>query len=191
MAAHRLLGDLVEPDALDRRHGPGEVLVEEDAVEPDGIEDLRAAIGLERADAHLGHHLQDALADGVGVVLAHLGGRKLDAGILADLLQGLERHVGIDRLGAVAREQTEIVQLPRLAGLDDETDFGAQAAADQMMMDGRDRQQRRDRDLIGADETVGQHDDVVAALHRLLGLGADRLERPAHAFGAAGRCIAD
>ena len=33
------------------------------AVQPDGFEDLRAAVALLRGDAHLGHHFQQPLAD--------------------------------------------------------------------------------------------------------------------------------
>ncbi len=44
-----------QPDALDRRGGAGEVLVDEAAMQADGVEDLRAAIGLVGRDAHLGH----------------------------------------------------------------------------------------------------------------------------------------
>ena len=44
---------------------------------PDRVEDLRAAIGLEGADAHLGHHLEDALGDRLDVALLRLAGREL------------------------------------------------------------------------------------------------------------------
>ena len=40
----------------------------------DGVEDLGAAVGLVGGDAHLGHHLQHALADRLDVVLADLVG---------------------------------------------------------------------------------------------------------------------
>ncbi len=52
-------------------------------------------------------------------------------------------------------------------------------------MHGARRQQRRDRDAVGARRAVRQDDDVVVLrAHGLLGLGADDVERPAHA-GAA------
>ena len=50
----------------------GEELVDELAVQADGLEDLRAAIALLRRDAHLRHHLEQALADGLDVVLLQL-----------------------------------------------------------------------------------------------------------------------
>src|SRR5262249_43464163 len=46
VAADRLLGDLLEADALDTGGGSGEILGHEVGLEPDGIEDLRAAVRL-------------------------------------------------------------------------------------------------------------------------------------------------
>src|ERR1700741_1569274 len=69
MALGRLAGDLVKADALDLAVGAGEVSRDEVRPEPDGVEDLRAAIGLIGGDAHLRHHLEDALVDRLDVAL--------------------------------------------------------------------------------------------------------------------------
>ena len=47
-----------------RLDGAGEVLLDQALVQPDGFEHLRAAIALQRRDAHLGEGLQQALVDG-------------------------------------------------------------------------------------------------------------------------------
>jgi hypothetical protein len=78
--------------------------------------------------------------------------------------QRVEGEIGVDRLGAVAGKQAEMMHFARLTGFDDETDGRAQTLADQVMMHGRRRQQRRNRDAVGADLPVGQDDDVVAAV---------------------------
>ena len=52
------------------------------------------------------------------------------------------------------------MHLVRFAGLDNEADRGAQALADQVMMDRAGREQRRDGDAIRPDVAVGQDDDV-------------------------------
>ena len=62
VTATDLLGDLVEADAAEPADGAGEVLVDELVTEPDRLEDLGAGVGGDRRDAHLGHHLEDALA---------------------------------------------------------------------------------------------------------------------------------
>ena len=92
-----LLGELVEADAAEAADGAGEVLVDELLAEADGLEDLRAGVGRDRRDAHLGHHLQDALAGGLDVVVdglhrvAHVGE------VLGDeVLDRLEGEVRVD-----------------------------------------------------------------------------------------------
>ena len=179
VAPHRLLGDLGQADALDRRRRAEEVAVDELRGQADGVEDLRAAIGLVGRDAHLGHHLEQALADRLDVALDHLLGLDLDRQLaaLVHVEHRLEGEVGVDRLGAVAGKAGEMVHLARLAGLDDEPDRGAQALADQVVVHRRRREQRRDRNAVGADEPVRQDDDVVAAVHGGLGAVAEAVER--------------
>jgi hypothetical protein len=58
----RFLRQDVDAHALDLRRGPGEILVDDALVQPDGLEDLRAAIALHGRDAHLRHRLHDALS---------------------------------------------------------------------------------------------------------------------------------
>ncbi|MBK7742911.1 MAG: hypothetical protein IPI40_04150 [Betaproteobacteria bacterium] len=186
----RLLGDLEQADALDVARGAGEVLVDELALQPDRLEDLRAAVGLVGRDAHLGHHLVQALADRLDVALlglvggdlGHPGGQRL---------QRLQREVGVDRLGTVARQQREVVDLARRAGLDHEAGAGAQALAHEVLVDGCRREQRRDRQQPGRHLAVGDDQDVVAEVDRVLGLGGQRRDRRLHAVAAPGRRIAD
>ena len=65
-----LLRDDVDADAADARRRPREVAVDERLLEADRLEDLRAAVALQRRDAHLGHHLEDALVERLDVVAA-------------------------------------------------------------------------------------------------------------------------
>ena len=165
MPAHAFLGDLGEADAFDAGGGAGEIFGDEIGLQPDRVEDLRAAIGLVGGDAHLGHHLEDALVDRLDVALDDL--------VVVDLLRQLVRHrgerlegeVGVDRLGAVAGETSKMMHLARLAGFDHQPDRRAQALADQVMVNGRAGEQRRNRDALGAGAAVGQDDDVDAFAH--------------------------
>ena len=62
-------------EAADAAGGAWEALVDDALVEAEGLKDLRALVGLQRADAHLGHDLEDADADGLDV----LGLQQFDA----------------------------------------------------------------------------------------------------------------
>src|SRR6266446_10587772 len=62
--------------------------------------------------------------------------------------------------------------LARLAGLDDKTDRGAEALANQVMVNGGTGQQRWNRNAVGAGIAIRQNDDVDAVPNRLFGLVA-------------------
>ena len=65
--AHFLRND-VDADAAHARGRVREVPVDERLAQPDRLEDLRAAIALQRRDPHLRHHLEDALVERLDVV---------------------------------------------------------------------------------------------------------------------------
>ena len=115
-------------------------------LQADGLEDLRAAVRLVGGDAHLGHHLEQPLADRLDEALAGLGA-SIRGHCVLHRGQRLEREVRMDRLGAVAGEHGEVVHLARRAGLDHEAGAGAQAGAHQMVVHGAGGEQRRDRQL--------------------------------------------
>ena len=182
MALGRLARDLAQADAFHLRVRAGEVLLHERRAQADGVEDLRAAVGLIGGDAHLGHHLQQALVDGLDVALLRFLEGQLLVELGEDLLQRLEGEIGVDRLRAIAGQHRELMHLVRLAGLHDQADLGAQALPDQVMMHGRGGEQRGNRNAVGAGRAVRQDDDVVVlGAHGLLGLGAHHVERRGHA----------
>ena len=143
--------DAVEPDAADPAGGPGEVAGGQRRVQADRLEHLRAAVGRDRRDAHLGHDLQDALAQaGHDVVRGRLGG--VDAGQRAgrdQVVDGLQREVRVDRRRAVPDQRRDVVDLAGVAGLDDERRLRARPLPDQMLVDRGGEQQRRDRGEVG------------------------------------------
>jgi hypothetical protein len=69
---------------------------------------------------------------------------------------GVQGQVRVDRAGAVAEQQAEVVHLAGLAGLDDQAALGAHAAADEVVVDARGRQQRRDGGVVAVDAAVAE-----------------------------------
>ena len=61
------------------------------------------------------------------------------------VLDRLESQVRVDRGGAVADQQRDVVHFACVAGLDDEADLGTFLGPDQVMVYGGHRQQRRNR----------------------------------------------
>ena len=105
-----------QADAFDLRCGAGEILLHEVELQTNSVEDLRAAIGLVGRDAHLGHHLQQSLADSLDVALQgflRASASRRAPGMICS--QRLEGEVGVDRLRAVAGEHRELMHLARFA----------------------------------------------------------------------------
>ena len=172
MAGEDFLRDDIEADAADARGGPREVVVDDGLVETEGFEHLGAAVTLDRGDAHLGHDLDDALGRSFHQVLAR--GLVIDAGeqrFPDHVIDRLERHVGIDRGGAVADEQRKVVHFARVTSLDDDGDAGAETFADEIVVQAGDGEQRRHgceflrHAAVGEDEDVGLVFLDVAAGH--------------------------
>ena len=112
-------------------------------VEADGLKDLRAAIALQGADAHLGEGLEQALVDGLDeVLLGVFGGDVFGQQAAAlEIVERLDGQIRIDGAGAVADEQGEVHHLARLAAFDDERDLGAGLFAHQAVVHGGHGQQ--------------------------------------------------
>ena len=168
------------------RRRAGEVLVDERLREADGLEDLRAAVRLVGGDAHLRHHLEQALADRLDVALDELLRRRSSAAARP----ACRARVAKARFGWIASapkpaRQREVVHLARAAGLDDEAGARAQARAHQVVVHGGGGEQRRDRRCRSRRHlAVGEDDDVGALAHRVLGVGAELRERGLHAVRA-------
>ena len=85
MAALHLVGEDVEADALNAARGACETPLDDIVGQAHRFEDLGALVRLQGRDAHLGHHLQHALADALLVGVDHVG---------------VVRHVGPHRPGS-------------------------------------------------------------------------------------------
>ncbi|GAB5505428.1 MAG: hypothetical protein Rhirs2KO_05910 [Rhizobiaceae bacterium] len=184
-----LTGNFLQPDTFDGRRRAGEIFLHEIGLQAHRVENLGAAIGLIGRNAHLGHDLEYALADRLDVARHHLMGidlRRESAG-LVHIEQRVEGEIRVDRLCAEAGQAAEMMHFARLTGFHDQADGGAQALADQVMMNRRCRQKRRYRNAIGSELAVGQNDDVVAAGNRSLGALAQAIDgagQPGRAFAA-------
>ena len=178
----------IEIHPLHPAGGAGEASLHYLVRQPRRLEYLRAFVGLQGGDAHLAHHLQHAFGDALAVARHHA----LDAGIvglgqqpvLLGLPQGLESQVGVDAVGAVAHQQTVVMNLPRLAGFHNEADTGALMPPDEMMMNGAAGDKRRQRHPSGGQTAVGEDDDGVAIRYGLRGPLADVIQGGEHTLFA-------
>ncbi len=179
--------DALEADAADARRRTREVARDDVGRQPDALEQLRAAIRHHGRDAHLGEHLEQALADGLHVLRLRVLGR-LGADLACGPLGGheIERDVRVDGGGAEADEQGEVHDLARLARLHDQAAAGAPALAYEVAVHRRGGEQGGDRRGVGrTGAAVGEHEDLLAQRDRARGAPAECVERPLERAAAA------
>ena len=134
--------DLLQAHALDARRSPCEVFLHHRAAESHRLENLRAAIRLHGADAHLRRHFHHALDRRLREILARrLVVNAHEQTFLDHVVERLEREIRIHRADAVADEQRKVMHLTRLARFQHEADLRAGAFADEMVMQSARRQQ--------------------------------------------------
>ncbi len=184
--AQCLFGHLKDADAAHLGRGAAEVLVHQLLAQPDGLENLRTAVGHVGADAHLRHDLRQALADALDVVADGLFGL-----FWKQLLQRLQGEVRMNGLGAVARQHRKVVDLAGRTGFHHQAGRGAQTLANEVLMNRRQGKRRRNSDVIAVHPPVGENQDIVVAADRVDGLRAQRSETGFDALTAPGRRIAD
>ncbi len=133
MALERLGREHLQADPADPRGGAGEVPVDQRRLEADGLEDLRAAVGLDRGDAHLRDRLQQAFPDCLDRVLGRLLRRQRDHAAVRTIpahprdapvedqpVERLEHQIRVDRVRAIAEQRGEVMHLAGLARLEND-----------------------------------------------------------------------
>ncbi len=124
MALSYLLSDHIDANAANSRRGPGEILVHEILVESNCFKDLSAAVTLDGRDTHFGDDLDDALVNGLDVILDCLLVIQSRQKILVDhVVQRLKGQVRIDCRRAITKQQGEVMNLAWLATLYDKANL--------------------------------------------------------------------
>ena len=173
-----LAGDALQPDAADAGLHAGEVLGNQGARQADGLEVVAAAVAADDRDAHLGHDLQQALVDGLLVVLHRLLQSDLgEQAAAVAVSNALLRQIGVHRRGADADQHGEVVRVHALRAAHVQAGEGAQGLADQMRVHGASGQDHWDRRAFGSLRLVRQDHVGAAGAHALLGLAPDALKR--------------
>ena len=171
-----LARDDVHADAADTRRGPREVAIDERLFEADGFEDLRAAVALQRRDAHLGHHLEDALVERLDVVERGLFARHAFDDPLGDhVVERLEGEVRVDGASAVADEERHVVHFAGVARFEEERATRTRAFAHQVVVHAGGREEARDGRALLGHATVREDQDGVARAHGRARLGLQPL----------------
>lgn len=169
MALEHFLGDFFDAYALDAGGGPGEIFFDELGVESNGLENLCPVVTGDRGDAHLGHGFNHALDGAFDVFLD--GGLELEVGqesLMDHVRERFECEVGIDGGAAISDEGGEVVDFSWFSGFEDESDAGASALADEVMMEAGDCEQCGHGGVLGIDAAVGEYENIGSVLDVLV-----------------------
>ena len=159
-----LLCNLKHTNALHPRSCSGEVLLHGARVDANGLKKLRTAVTHVGRDAHLGHDLGETLADRFDVVVDGLLSRQISGEILVNGLKRLHGQIGVNGLCAVTRQHSKVMNLFRRTGLHHQTSRGPEALTNQVLVNGREGQERRHGHLRGTDRFVADDQNVSATL---------------------------
>ena len=139
------LGNVLESDTANARVKTREVARQHGLRDSDRLEQLRADVARHRRDTHLGHGLDDALVERLTVLVASLETRELaEFAALDQGVDGFVGEVGAHRRRAKTEQQRHVVDLAHVTRLENQSGAGAQALADESVVDRRGEQQTRD-----------------------------------------------
>ena len=177
----------VQSDAAQSGRRSGQVLFDEFRPQPNRLENLCAAVRLQRGDAHFGERFQQALADGLDEILFCFFGRdfRRQQVFFHAVCQGLEGKVGIDRARAVADEQCKMHDLAHFARFHDDARLRPRSLPHQMVMYGGSGKQRGNRHGVGVYIVVGENQERTAACNRPVRRFAQSVECVFQGVGAA------
>lgn len=185
-------------DAADACGRLGKAQLHHVRVQPDDLEQLRAAITGDGADAHLGDDLGQALVDALAIAAADLrllaALAQLQDAAPAQIEQRLVGQIRIHRSGAEAEQAGHVVRVARGAGFDDQVGVAAQAHLAQVVMHRAGGQQRMRHRPVRHRVTVRQQQHHRTGARGGLGFLADAfqpgLEAFFHAIGQVDQAIA-
>ena len=156
---------------------PRKVAIDEIVAQPERFEDLCALIRGDGADPHLRQNLQKPFFQSLYVVLR--GGGRIDRNLfrVREIGRELQREIRIHRARSITNEQRDVGDLERFGRFDQEARAHSLLATDQIVLNRRNGEERRNRGFVFRDAAIAEHDDrtaVVDAVRRFLANARDR-----------------
>ena len=156
VAREHVVRQLLQVRAAEVAGGAAEVGGHQLVGQPHDLHELRAVVGAQGRDAHLGDDLEQSLLQAGQVALRSppAGVREL-AARFCRRFHRLQGQVGTDRLRPEGDERGDLVVVAGLAGLDDEARAHPEAPPHEVLVDGGDGQERRQRCPLRVHAAVG------------------------------------
>ena len=152
-------------------------------VQAHGLKQLGALVGLQYGHAHLGGDLQHAGRQRLIIVADRVLRRLANLSVLTHPADAGVGQVRVHRPGAEGDQHSQLMHIPGLAAFQDDGNRCALLDPDQVLLQGGNRQQRRNRHLFRANAPVGQDQDIDLIAARLVAHAEKVIQRvPQAAF---------
>ena len=178
MQGNGVAGNLLQTYTANGAHLCAEVAAQQVFTQSDTLEDLRTTIGTDGRYTHLRHNLLQTLIHSLDIVFLGCSIFLLNLSTLHQVVEDGEGHIRTQCAGTIAQQQGRMHRLANLATLHDKSRLHTLAHTNQIVVYGRDSQERRDTtspDLSQGGEfladflfAVGENDVIVAIIHSLL-----------------------
>ena len=126
---------------------------------------------------------------GTNVVFGSFFKANIQHAIVAHVFQCFKGQVRVDTANAIAQQQCHMVYLARLSGFDNNRSTQTGALFNQVMVQSRASQQRRNRSLFLRDATVGENEDNLTFFDVFIGQGKDFVQGLFQASATLGHII--
>ena len=113
---------------------------------------------------------------GADVVFGSFFKANIEHAIVAHVFQCFKGQVRVDTANAIAQQQCHMVYLARLSGFDNNRNTQTGALFNQVMVQSRASQQRRNRSLFLGNTTVGEDEDDLALFNVFIGQSKDFIQ---------------
>ena len=157
-------------------NGASKILINELLLETNSLEDLSRMVALNRRNTHLRHDGGNSRGYRLVVVRNALFGRYGQSALCRQIGNALMCHIGVNARSGIANQSSEVVCGNGITCLDHKIGKGANAHTDKMVVNRRNRQERRNRHFAFC-STVGKHDDAYPVAHSLLNAACQVFER--------------
>ena len=180
MPAQAFFGQDIEPHTFDTACRSDKCEINNLLGQTDCFKDLCTLIGAQGRNAHLAHDLQDALRHGFSIVDRELGSAievmSIQHIIELRLPQSIESEVWVDRVRAVAEQETVMMHFACLARFYDQADTRAFRLSNEVMVYQSTSEQRRDGNAIWTGCAIRKNCNAEASIDCFLYLTRNALE---------------
>ena len=160
MQVIHILLDILQGNAADPADGVRKVFVNDAAVDTNGLKNLGTLVGLDGGNTHLGCDLDNAVQNGVVIIIHSSVVILVQCPVLDHVADALLGQIRVDGTGAIAQQRCEMVHIPGLAALQNDGHGGTLLGDDQMLMYRSHCQQGRNGLMVLIHTPVCQDQDI-------------------------------